>query len=419
MAGRTILIALLLMPGTSCAWESVNRGHGRAALGGILVITLDTTRADRLTPYGYMSASMPHLERLAREGVVFEQAVSVAPLTLPAHSSLFTGHYPARHGVRHNASPPLADTATTLAELLGQEGFRTAGFVGSLVLDRERGLAQGFHTYAGVRDGSPRSSAGQRRADDVVDDAIRWLEAGDGRFFLWTHFYDPHRPYDPPAAVQSVSDPYVGEIVFVDSQIGRLMDALERRGALRDTLIVLVGDHGESLGEHGERDHGVLLYESVLHVPLIIRAPAFRPARTPAVVRLVDVMPTILDLAGVPAPSLDGISLTGLMADTRVDPDLEALAESFDLSQAGYPQRRTMRNGRYKVIDGPRQELYDLARDPFELQNLYDERQSLAGAMIRRLRAVSGEAVRTPTSDVPPDLRARLAALGYLSPRQP
>lgn len=419
MPVRRLSIALLLMLGTPCACVSVDRGDARAALGGVLVITLDTTRADRLTPYGYMSASMPHLERLARDGVVFDQAISVAPLTLPAHASLFTGHYPARHGVRHNASAALAETATTLAELLGGEGFRTAGFVGSVVLDRERGLAQGFHTYAGVRDGSPGSSSGQRRADEVVDDAIRWLEAGDGRFFLWTHFYDPHRPYDPPAAVQSVSDPYVGEIVFVDSQIGRLMEALERLGVMRDTLVVVVGDHGESLGEHGERDHGVLLYESVLRVPLIIRAPAFRPARTPAVVRLVDVMPTILDLAGVPSSSLDGISLTGLMADTRVDPDLEAHAESFDMGQAGYPQRRALRSGRYKVIDGPRQELYDLARDPFELQNLHDERQPLASAMIRRLRGVSGEAVGAPATNVPPDLRARLAALGYLFPQQP
>lgn len=418
MPGRALWIALLVMLVTSCTWVSVDRRPGRDRLGGILVITLDTTRADRLTPYGYMSASMPHLERLAREGVVFDQAISVAPLTLPAHSSLFTGHYPARHGVRHNASPALAETATTLAELLGQEGFRTGGFVGSVVLDRDRGLAQGFQTYAGVRDPSLRSPFGQRRADEVVDDAIRWLDDVDGRFFLWTHFYDPHRPYDPPDAFQSVSDPYVGEIVFVDSQIGRLLDALERRGVLRETLVVVVGDHGESLGEHGERDHGVLLYESVLRVPLIVRAPTFRPARVAAVVRLIDVMPTILDLAGVTAPSLDGISLTGLMAGTRVEPDLQAYAESFDMGQAGWPQRRAMRDGRYKVIDGPRQELYNLASDPFELQNLYDERQSLASVMIRRLRAVSG-AGPTPASDVPPDIRARLEALGYLSPRQP
>jgi choline-sulfatase len=416
--GRALWIALLVMLVTSCAWVSVDRRPGRNPLGGVLVITLDTTRADRLTPYGYMSASMPHLERLAREGVVFDQAISVAPLTLPAHSSLFTGHYPARHGVRHNASPALAETATTLAELLGQEEFRTAGFVGSVVLDSDRGLAQGFQTYAGVRDRSLQSSFGQRRADDVVDDAIRWLDDVDGRFFLWTHFYDPHRPYDPPEAFQSVSDPYVGEIVFVDSQIGRLLDALERRGVLHETLVVVVGDHGESLGEHGEWDHGVLLYESVLRVPLIIRAPGFRPARVAAVVRLIDVMPTILDLAGVTAPSLDGISLTGLMAGTRVEPDVQAYAESFDMGQVGWPQRRAMRDGRYKVIDGPRQELYDLASDPFELQNLYDDRQPLASVMIRRLRAVSG-AGPTPASDVPPDVRARLEALGYLSPRHP
>ena len=243
---------------------------------GVLLITLDTTRADRLSPYGFMDVSMPHLERLAREGVVFDQAMSVAPLTLPAHVSLFTGLFPPRHGVRENDSPPLAKGHLTLAERLDAQGFATAASVGSVVLDGDRGLQQGFEQYSQVATGDLQGGTpGQRNAESVVNDAIHWLDTvGDSRFFLWTHLYDPHRPYDPPEpfASRHASDLYIGEIAYVDSQIGRLLDTLDRQRLLDRTIVVVAGDHGESLGEHGERDHGIFLYENVLRVPLIIRS---------------------------------------------------------------------------------------------------------------------------------------------------
>jgi arylsulfatase A-like enzyme len=303
---------------------------------GVVIVTLDTTRADRLTPYGLMDVSMPALERLAAEGVVFDQATTVAPLTLPAHTSLFTGLLPPHHGVADNASIPLDDRHTTLAELLRARGFRTAAFVSSVVLDEDRGLAQGFEEYRGVRvpdTADPQAVAGparrQRRADSVIDEAIAWLDGvSSSPFFLWAHLYDAHRPYEPPEQFASLPDAYIGEIAFASAQIGRLVADLERRGLLDRTIVIVTADHGESLGDHGERDHGIFVYESVMRVPLIIRSLGIAPRRVGAVVRLTDVMPTVLDLADIPRPAGDGVSLVDLLRGSKSDLDLEATSRA-------------------------------------------------------------------------------------------
>jgi arylsulfatase A-like enzyme len=389
---------------------------------GVVVITLDTTRADRLTAYGFQGAEMPHLDRLAREGVVFDQATSVGPLTLPAHASLFTGLWPAAHGVRENGAPALRFEHATLAEILRAHGYRAAAFVGSAVLNPDRGLSQGFEWYGGVAGGQGGArGAAQRNAETVVDEAIAWLkDVGDQRFFLWAHLYDPHRPYEPPEPFASryAHDPYVGEIAYTDVHIGRLLDTLERQEQLGRTLVIVAGDHGESLGEHGERDHGIFVYESVLRVPLIIRAPAIEPRRVASVVRLVDVLPTALDLLGLPVPKTDGVSLTGAMNGKR--PDLDAYAESVYPRRFGWSPIRSLRAGRFKLIDAPRPELYDLDRDPFEHHNIYSTRPETASAMGRRLSSFAGGQIWSELPDprselVPPDVRQRLATLGYVS----
>jgi choline-sulfatase len=398
----------------------------RQAPMGVVLITLDTTRADRLPAYGFMDASMPHLDRLAREGVVFDQAASVSPLTLPAHASLFTGLLPPAHGVRDNADSPLAPDHTTLAEILQGRGFRTGAFVGSVVVDADRGLAQGFERYSGVgASDRPRPRRGQRRADEVIGDATGWLEEVAGsRFFLWAHLYDPHRPYDPPEPFRSrYADPYVGEIAFADSQIGRLLEQLEAHDLLDRTLLIVAADHGESLGEHGERDHGIFIYQSVIRVPLIMRGPGIAPGRIGEVVRLTDVMPTVLDLLGIPAPALDGVSLVDLMRGRRGDLDREAYAESLYPQRFGWSPLRALRQGRYKFIEAPRPELYDLHRDPFEERNLYDERRPMADALAQRL-AVIGDREPAPGGRaeaglVSPALQQRLAALGYVGSVSP
>jgi len=414
--------ALLLVACAAVAamwWRVADRD---TAPTGIVIITLDTTRVDRLSAYGFMNASQPHLDRLARDGVIFEQAISVAPLTLPAHSSLFTGLFPPAHGVRDNAGPPLHAVNETLAERLRAQGFRTGAFTGSIVLGEDRGLAQGFQHYSvpvEAASGGETRVAIQRRADAVVSDAIRWLDGVAGsRFLLWAHLYDPHRPYDPPEPYRSrYSDPYVGEIAFADEQIGRLLDGLRQRGLLPRTLVVVTGDHGESLGDHGERDHGIFVYENVLRVPLIISGPAVAPARVSGLVRLVDVMPTVLNLVGLPYPRTDGVSLVEMMKGGR-DLDLDVYAESFYPQRLGWAPLRTLRRGRFKLIDAPRPELYDLVRDPFEWRNIHGDEPTVTADLTRRLTRIAGSPAMHEENEVDAELRERVAALGYVGATQ-
>jgi arylsulfatase A-like enzyme len=238
-------------------------------------------------------------------------------------------------------------------------------------------------------------------------------------FFLWTHLYDPHRPYDPPEPHRSrYSDPYLGEIAFADEQIGRLLDALLQRGLLARTLVVVAGDHGESLGDHGERDHGIFVYENVLRVPLIISGPAVAPARVSGVVRLVDVMPTIANLVGLPYPRTDGVSVVGMMKGGP-DLDLDVYAESFYPQRLGWAPLRTLRQGRFKLIDAPRPELYDLVRDPFEQRNIHGDEPALTSALTKRLADVAGsQVVMHEANEVDAELRERVSALGYLGATQ-
>jgi arylsulfatase A-like enzyme len=425
LAHRAGVLAPVLVAVVSHAACQPRSGGITTTPTGVVVITLDTTRADRLPAYGLMGVSMPHLDRLAQEGIVFDRASSVGPLTLPAHCSLFTGLFPPGHGVRDNSGPSLAPEHTTLAEILRARGFATAAFVGSMVLDANRGLAQGFDVYGGVAGtGAPADHrdemAGQRRADAVVTDAIRWLDGSRGsRFFLWVHLYDAHRPYDPPEPFRSrYTDPYIGEIAFADSQIGRLLETLDRRHLLDRTIFVVAGDHGESLGEHGERDHGIFIYESVLRVPLIVRAPAYAPRRVDSAVRLVDVMPTILDMLDLPQPTGNGVSLTELMNGRRRHLDVDVYAESLYPQRFGWSPLRAVRSGRFKLIDAPRPEVYDLDRDPFEERNIHHERRALAKALAARVNVLATgsrqPAIQNSPAPILREVEARLAALGYV-----
>jgi arylsulfatase A-like enzyme len=390
---------------------------------GVVLITLDTTRADYLGVYGSTHAATPNINSLATRAVVFEQAMTVAPLTLPAHSSLFTGLLPPRHGVRDNADA-LARHHVTLADLLRRRGFQTAAFVSSAILMADRGLASGFETYDDRR-ASSRAIAGglQRPANETVDAALTWLEGRhDKPFFLWVHLYDPHAPYDPPEPFRTAyrDNPYAGEIAFADAEVGRLTVFLEARGLLDHTAVILTADHGESLHEHGEAAHGIFLYQSVVHVPLIVRAPGLTAQRVAAVTRMVDVMPTILDLVGVdgPATNLDGISLIATMRGTA-SPDLDAYAESQYPLEFGWSPLRSLRNGRFKLIAAPRPELYDVESDPAELHDLFRTRPALGRAMARRLVEMEHAATGThgaSDSSPAPEVAQRLAALGYVAP---
>jgi choline-sulfatase len=401
-----------------------------AADVNLLIVTLDTTRADRIHAYGFDGIETPNLDRLAREGVLFEQAVSPAPLTLPAHSSIFTGVFPPAHGVRDNGGFFLDDRQTTLAERLQSRGFTTGGFVGAYVLDHKWGIAQGFQTYFDDFDLSKYQSLSlgsvDRPGNEVADKALAWLDTvGSKRFFGWVHFYDAHSPYDPPEPFKSryAGRPYVGEIAFVDSQVGRLLAYLDAHHLADRTVVVVMGDHGESLGEHGESTHGFFVYQATMHVPLLIRAPfdAMAGRRVTDTVRSIDILPTALELLSVKSSEkFEGTSVVPLMTGVKKELGLAAYSEAiYPRFHFGWSDLRALTSGRYKYVAAPRPELYDLQQDPEESHNLYTERQALGDRMNQELVALEQRMSATaaspkPAVEVDPDARARLAALGYV-----
>jgi arylsulfatase A-like enzyme/Flp pilus assembly protein TadD len=387
----------------------------------VVLVTLDTTRADHLGSYGAANAQTPRLDALARSGVRFEQALSPVPLTLPAHASLLSGRVPRRHGVRDNAGFRLGADVPLLTDRLGAAGYATAAFVSAAILDRSGGLARGFTIYDdNVRVGDRRAFDYQERgASQTVDALLPHLGALKAPFFLWIHFYDPHLPYVPPEPYASrfKSRPYDGEIAFVDAQLGRVLDALESKRT--PLYVVVAGDHGESLGEHGEDGHGVFLYQATQRVPLILTGPRI-PAGTVVsrAVGLVDVAPTILDLLHLPPlDNADGRSLVPLIRGEKPpaqDYEMETFYPSFSY---GWAPLRALCAGAYKYVEAPRPELYELPTDPRETRDLAGARapraSELRTALAERTR---GDAIAPPADDPETnERREKLAALGYVS----
>lgn len=385
----------------------------------VVLITLDTTRADHLGCYGGARTETPNLDALSAKGVRFEQALSPVPLTLPAHVSLLTGLVPRHHGVRDNAGFKLDPKIPLLTERLGAAGYTTAAFVSSAVLDRDGGLARGFTTYDDlVRVGDRRAFDYQERAaSQTVDAVLKQLSTLKPPFFLWVHFYDPHLPYVPPEPYASrfKDRPYDGEIAFMDAQIGRIFDVLKRRGTT--VYVAVTGDHGESLGEHGEDAHGVFLYEATQHVPLILTGPGIPPGATTASnVGLIDVAPTILDLLRLPPlPSADGRSLVPLLHGARPpapDYEMESLYPEFAY---GWAPLRALRTGPYKYIAAPRPELYELPTDPREIHDLARKKAKHASDIAQNLAELTrGDTLVVPT-DENDERREKLSSLGYVS----
>ncbi len=406
---------------SACAREPA----GPPKPANLLIVTIDTLRADRLGIYGAANVSTPHIDRLAREGAWAPQSVVHAPLTRPSHASLFTGLYPAEHGIRDNISPPLPANVPVLATLFEREKFATAAFVASVVLDRQSGLARGFSLY-----GDRMDRNGDRRAGDlVVADAIAWLKGLEGktRFFAWVHLYDPHAPYEPPSPFkeQYAGRPYDGTVAWSDELVGRLIGALRANNALDNTLVVVTSDHGEALGDHGEDVHGYFVYEATLRVPLVVRGPGVKAGtRMDGVARTIDLYPTIVEMFGLrpDAHTPSGRSLTAGLAGGRLH-DEPSFAESLvPLLHYGWSDLRSVRDGRWKYILAPRPELYDLDRDPGEVHNLIDAEPARTRAMnagIKERLRTEQKAVRAGPGSMPPELLEKLGALGYVSPGGP
>ncbi len=408
----------------------------------IILITLDTTRADRMGFLGSKRGLTPNLDFLAGQAAVFARAYSQVPLTTPSHATILTGTYPQFNHVSDLGSP-LAKDLPYLPDILRQHGYRTAAFVGSQVLDPKSaaapGFDRGFETYDApfhIRGpGEDRYHSVERRGMTVVDSALGWLnQHPQGPFFLWLHFYDPHDPYDPPPPfkAQYSASPYDGEIAYVDSAIGKLLTTLRSRGLYDQTLIVVVADHGEAFGEHGEWSHGLFLYDETIHVPLVIKLPATGSIHSLIETRvgLIDIAPTLLQKVGIVAPAaMQGTSLLGLMKPTSSGDANSAKSDAGaqdrpEYAETDYPYRafgwsslRAWRAGKYLYIDAPRRELYDQAQDPEAAHNLAQSSPSVADTMAAQLQDLRRKTGRAGQSEVAitPRQAEQLQALGYVS----
>lgn len=392
----------------------------------LLLISIDTLRADHLGCYGNQRVRTPNIDRLAGEGVRFMNATTVAPITLPAHSSLMTGVEPYIHGARDNGIYTLSDENVTLAEVLSGAGYRTSAHVGADVIRAESGLAQGFASYTDPRSSRRAGDAPpERPAEAVVGDAMRWLnEHAKERFFLFVHLFDPHRPYLAPQRFTDVypTEPYLAEISYADEQVGVLLAGLERLGVNEKTLVVLTADHGEGLTQHEELTHAFLLYDSTLSIPLIFRAPgALKLGRVvDDQVSIVDCMPTILSCLGIGGPPMQGRDLSPLLSDSGTLPPHGAYSESL----SGYfnfqfsPLRSWRENG-WKYIHAPQPELYDLRNDPGETHNVAVEQpervRQMAGELRKRVESAVTRRVHPSLKSIDSDDMRSLQALGYVN----
>ena len=413
-----------------------------SATPNVILITLDTVRADRMGFLGSQRGLTPNLDALAKQSAVFTRAYSQVPLTTASHATILTGTYPQFHQV-NDFGVPLAQELPYAPYLLHKKGYHTAAFVGSLVLDPATRSAPGFERGFDVYDagfhrrhaGEDRYGAIERRGGEIIGRALTWLTANhDGPFFIWIHLYDAHDPYDPPEPYKTryASTPYDGEIAYVDAAVGKFIEWLRYRGLYDGSLIAVMADHGEALGEHGEATHGIFLYDETIHVPLLFKLPAQRSAgrRIDSRVGLVDVLPTILQGSGVPIPSqVQGQSLLTLLKPPAAksapgqlrppSPDRPAYSESdYPHRTFGWSALHALRTGKYLYIDAPRAELYDQVSDPKAEHNLSAASAAVAGTLASQLgafRQKTSTGKEAPKISADPELQEKLSALGYVS----
>jgi len=427
---RRIVCALLALATAHAAAQT----HEKPALN-LVLITIDTLRADHVGCYGYKQIKTPNIDGLAADGVRFERAFTPVPVTLPSHSAMLTGTYPMLSGMHDFSGNKLSPQQPTLAAVLKQAGYTTGAVIGAAVLDSRFGLNQGFDFYYDHFDFSRLEEANleemERPGNIVADVTLDWLGKNyQKKFFLWMHLYDPHYPYRPPEPYsrEYAAQPYDGEIAFADEQVGRLLRFLKEKGLYQNTMIVLTGDHGESLGEHGEKTHGFFIYNATMRVPMIIRLPGKSAVQIPAKnkiqtvadpVSTVDLMPTMLSAAGIEVPAqVQGTSLLSVLEGKPSDHDRNLYGETFlPRLHFNWSELRGTENAKYHFIAAPRPELYDLAKDPGEVHNLLPEKKAVAEEMRAKLteliREYSAEKELAQKTGLDPALMERLKSLGY------
>jgi choline-sulfatase len=415
--------AFLFVASVAAAAAGCRQPLAPKAPENVLLVTIDTIRADHVGAYGSRAGATPGIDVFAREGILFENAITPAPLTLPAHTSILSGYFPFRTGVRVNGTDRVPETIPLLAPQLADRGFATAAFVSSLVLRKESGINRGFSRFddefAANVGRTPRDFLPERKAEETVALALQWIgqrRAEGKKFFAWVHLYDPHAPYEPPPAYRQrfAGREYDGEIAYADECFTRLLAGLD----VGSTLVFLAGDHGEALGEHGEATHGVFLYDATVRVPLILRLPANRLAgrRVTTQVRLTDIAPTVRRLVGLPPGEADGEDLSPLFESPHA-PDRPAFSESdYPAFVLGWSPMRALRLSGRKFVEAPRRELYDLHADPGELANLYSDENSVRD-LARTLVPIAARKplAESASSATDPEIAKRLASLGYIS----
>lgn len=410
---RTLLLLAVGLLG-ACAGSP----EGRDA--SVVLISIDTLRADRLPAYGYKAGSTPALDRLAREGVLFEDVLSPAPQTLPAHASLLTGLAPPRHGVRDNIGFTLKAGPRTLAERFKAGGFATGAAVSAYVLRAPTGIARGFDSFDDrleIERGLESLGSAQRDGSTAVESLGRWIEGQGGRrFFAFLHLYEPHTPWTPPAQHARFAHPYDGDVAYADELVGRFLDRLRSKGVLDRAIVAVTSDHGEGLNDHGEEEHGMFLYREAVHVPLLLRLPgaAHGGTRVKGTAALLDVAPTLLELAGLPAEEMDGVSLQKAMESGRTTSRPVYSETLFPRYHFGWSELYAVTDDRYRFIRAPRPELFDRAHDPAEKTNLFAARANVASPMNAWLeRQVQTGSLAAPEA-VSAETQEKLQALGYV-----
>jgi choline-sulfatase len=424
----TLLLLGCLLILTSCRRSQTDTaGTSAPALRplSLVVVTIDTLRPDHLGCYGYSKIETPAIDAIAKSGVLFENAVTQTPLTPPSHASIFTGLYPTKHHVRNTGGFILQPSSTTLATILQQQGWDTAAFVSSAVLKKLFGFNQGFAVYD---DQMPKPSGGrdfledpERRASDTVDRALRWLDTQSGKpYFVWVHLYDPHMPYQPPSPYKEKykDRPYDGEIAYADRELGRLFEAVRKKSPPDKTIVAVLSDHGESLGEHGEYSHGIFLYDATLRIAFLMSGPGV-PAgmRVKQQVRTIDFLPTVLEVLGGKAPaSIQGASLMPFFAG-RDAPTAVSYAETlYPKINMGWAELRAIRTNRWKYVRAPKPELFDLSQDPAETANLVRDHAVEVQKFEAQLQAViGGGQEKVETATVNQRTLDQLKSLGYVS----
>ena len=404
-------------------WLLVSHPRGAGQAGPVVLISIDTLRADHLPAYGYRGVATPAIDALAADGIVFEHAYAHTPQTLPSHTSILSGELPFEHGVRDNVGFTVKPGQRLLAGMFRDHGFQTAGFASAFVLRKESGIAQGFQVYDDeMPPTSPNASVGMVRRDgaQTLARAEQWLDTQTSpRFFLFVHFYEPHRPYLPPARYAFYPNAYDGTIAYSDELVGRLISDLKRRGLYDGATIALLSDHGEGLGDHGEQEHGVFLYDETIHVPFIVKRAGERDAgkRVSAPIEHIDLVPTLLDLAGLPVPR----DLRGEPLRAAMDASDPSLAQRGIYSETLYPLYHfgwsplyALTDPRYRFIMAPRSELYDLERDPGERRNLEADRPQTAASMQTALDALVVHRQIDAPAAVSSSEMERFHALGYI-----